>query len=156
MQLFTGPHADYHGKGDTPDKIDAQGLSTVAAVVKEAVEYLGSREEPLTVQIPGRQSSPAEALKGGKAGERKVSFGVIPDFAFEGPGVRVGDVVQGSAAQKSGLRGGDVVTAVNGMKLADLKGFSAVLKSLSPGDRATINYTRDGADHSVATVLEER
>jgi hypothetical protein len=37
-----------------------------------------------------------------------VSFGSIPDFAFAGPGVRIGGVVAGSPAEKAGLKEGDV------------------------------------------------
>ena len=32
VQLFSGPHADYHRPSDTPDKIDPEGLEKVASV----------------------------------------------------------------------------------------------------------------------------
>ena len=38
VQLFSGPHADYHRPGDTADKIDADGLVKVAEVSKQVLE----------------------------------------------------------------------------------------------------------------------
>jgi hypothetical protein len=40
VQLFTGAHGNYHKPSDTVNRIDPQGLVKVAAVAREAVEYL--------------------------------------------------------------------------------------------------------------------
>ncbi len=50
-----------------------------------------------------------------------MSLGVVPDFAFAGPGVRLEGVVPGSPAEAAGLRAGDVLLAVDGKELAGLK-----------------------------------
>jgi Zn-dependent M28 family amino/carboxypeptidase len=76
VQLFTGPHADYHRPGDTADRIDAAGLATVAEAVHEAVAYLVERSEPLTVTIASSQA-PAQP----PSGSRKASLGTVPDSA---------------------------------------------------------------------------
>ncbi|HKZ56724.1 MAG TPA: M20/M25/M40 family metallo-hydrolase, partial [Thermodesulfovibrionales bacterium] len=80
VQLFSGPHLDYHRPTDTADKIDPDGLLKVASVTKEVVEYLASREEPLTATIKSVEKS--EDTKK----ERKVSLGIIPDFSYSGEG----------------------------------------------------------------------
>jgi Zn-dependent M28 family amino/carboxypeptidase len=51
VQLFTGPHPDYHRPTDTFDKIDPEGLVKIASVTKEVIEYLSIRAEPLTATI---------------------------------------------------------------------------------------------------------
>jgi len=48
VQLFSGPHSDYHRPTDTADKIDADGMISIAAVAKETVEYLAGSEKFLT------------------------------------------------------------------------------------------------------------
>ena len=53
VQLFTGPHEDYHRSTDTADKVDAAGMVKVATFLKESVAYLASRPEPLTSTIEG-------------------------------------------------------------------------------------------------------
>ena len=51
VQLFTGANPDYHTPGDTPDKIDGDGLVKVAAVTREFVAYLAERDRPLTSKL---------------------------------------------------------------------------------------------------------
>ena len=153
VQLFTGPTPDYHRPSDTPDKIDAAGMATVAEAAHEAIAYLADRVEPLTVTIAGRKRE-APARPGGRS--RRVSLGTMPDFAYRGPGVRVQAVLPGSPAEKAGIRAGDVITAVDGEPLAGLRGLSKVLKAHRPGDRIVLTVTRDGTPLNVHAVLAER
>lgn len=153
VQLFTGAHADYHSPGDTPDKLDIAGLAVVAQVAFEAVDYLSRREAPLTSTLSG---ATAPATPPAKEGSRKVSLGTVPDFAYAGEGVRVGEVTAGSPAEKAGLKAGDVIAAVNGEKVSDLKGFSAILKKLSPGSSVDVEYLRGAERNTVEVKVVER
>src|SRR5205823_10897263 len=47
VQLFASVANDYHRPSDTADKIDYAGMGKVAAVLKEAADYLSARAEPL-------------------------------------------------------------------------------------------------------------
>jgi peptidase M28-like protein/PDZ domain-containing protein/peptidase M1-like protein len=150
VQLFSGPHLDYHRPTDTADKIDPTGLIKVASVTKEVLEYLASRAEPLSSTLePG---APAQSSKS----ERKVSLGTIPDFAYQGKGFKLSGVAPGSPAEAAGLREGDVIVAINGREVTGLKGFSDILKSLSPGDRVSVTYVRDGRERTALTVVKRR
>ncbi len=151
VQLFSGPHLDYHRPTDTPDKIDAPGLVKVAAVTKEVVEYLAAREEPLSSSLKQGEKSPP-----GPKTERRVSLGTIPDFAYQGKGVRLSGVVQDSAAATAGLKEGDVITAINGSTVTGLRQFSDVLRKLNPGDRITVTFARDGREATVRTEVQGR
>ncbi len=156
VQVFTEPHADYHRPGDTADKIDAAGLVKVATYVKEAIAYLGERAEPLTVTISG--TAPAQPLAVGApgGGGRRVSFGTMPDFAHPGPGVKVAGVTPGSPAEKAGIKEGDVVLAVDGREVANLAGFSAILKELHPGQTVKALVERAGEKLTFAVTVVER
>jgi len=151
VQLFTGPHLDYHKPTDTVDKIDAEGLVKVATVTKEVIEYLAKREGPLSATLQSEQKSGSEPKK-----ERKVSLGIIPDFAFSGKGCRLSGVVPGSPAEKAGLREGDVIIRLNATLINKLKDLSDVLKSLKPGDSGSITFIRDGKETTVMTDVVER
>jgi acetylornithine deacetylase/succinyl-diaminopimelate desuccinylase-like protein len=116
VQLFSGPNEDYHKPSDTPDKIDSEGLIKVAAMVKEAVVYLATRERPLTAAL---------SEKGGQGGtssteRRSVSLGTIPDFAYAGLGVRLSGTLPGSPAARAGLRSGDVIVQLNSAPIRSL------------------------------------
>jgi hypothetical protein len=152
VQLFTGAHGDYHKPSDTEDGIDPQGLVKVAAVAKEAMEYLASREDPLT----GSRGGEGGMGPGGETGARKVSLGTIPDFAYEGEGVRLDGTVEGSPADKAGLKEEDVITGMRGESVKELRDLSNILKSLKAGDKVKIELLRDGAQIIMEVVLEER
>ena len=160
VQLFTGPHGDYHRPGDSAGKVDVPGLAKVAAVTKELVSWLAGREEPLAVAIAPRadaQAAPAASAASAAAPPaRRVSFGTMPDFAFEGPGVKVGGVVPGSPAEKAGLKTGDVVLKLDGKEVANLRDFSEKLKGMNPGQEVTVTLSRDGMETVVPVVLVER
>jgi hypothetical protein len=141
IQLFTGPHADYHRPSDTVDRIDADGMAVVTEAVHEAVGYLADRTEPLTVTI-GSETSGQTAARAG--GDRRASLGTMPDFSFEGPGVRVQQVMPGSAAEAVGILAGDVISAIDGEPVENLRSYSAMLASYAPGELINVRVLRDG------------
>jgi hypothetical protein len=150
VQLFSGPHPDYHRPGDTIEKVDAQGLVKVAAVTRNVVEYLANAEAALT-------SAGKEPTKAGEPKkERRVSIGTIPDFAYKGDGVRLSGVVPGSPAEDAGMKEGDVIIKLDETPIRTLKDFSEVLKSSNPGDRKTVVYMREGKEKKVEVTLRER
>ncbi len=157
VQIFTGAHLDYHRPGDTADKVDVPGMMRVAAVVKEAAVYLSERAEPLTFSGKGVSSSTATQTRESAAGNRRrVSFGTVPDFAYQGEGVRVESVVPDSPAAKAGILAGDIITAIDDKKIADLGNFSETLKSFAPGDQVTASGKRDGETFQIRLELVAR
>lgn len=148
IQLFSGPHPDYHRPTDTPDKIDAEGLVKVASVANEIIDYLSSKEEPLTA-APTAENAIKSTQK-----ERKVSLGTIPDFGFKGEGYRLSGVIPGSAAEAAGLKAGDVILSINSETIHGLKDVSDILKSLTPGTRISITFLRAGREMTVEAEVK--
>ncbi len=151
VQLFSGANLDYHRTTDTADKIDDDGLVKVAAVAREAVDYLADRKEPLTSELKPGSAAPAPST-----GARKVSLGTIPDYTYSGKGVRISGVVAGSPAEAAGLKEGDIIVKLSGSPVEDLKGFSDILKTLKPGDKASLVFLRDGKENTVQAEVKER
>jgi membrane-associated protease RseP (regulator of RpoE activity) len=152
VQLFSGPHLDYHRPSDTFEKIDGDGLRKVAAVTREVIGYLASFEASLTpLRNTGQTSRPVVTK-----GPRGVSLGTIPDFAFSGEGYRLSGVVPDSPAQHSGLKEGDVITQIGLEKVSSLKDLFEALKSLRPGDETSIFFVRNGEKRDVTVQLIER
>lgn len=139
VQLFSGPHTDYHRPTDTIEKIDPDGLQKVASVVKEALEYLAGREGPLSSNL---QEDPGGTVLLEKS-SRKVSLGTVPDYAFQGEGYRLSGVVPGSPADSAGLKKGDIIVRIDGDVIHSLRDVSDSLKSLKPGDRIVITFMRE-------------
>jgi hypothetical protein len=148
VQFFGGAHSDYHKPTDIASKIDGPGLGKVAAIVREGLLYLADRAEPLTFQ----GQAVAEQKKPASTGERKVSTGSMPDFAFSGTGVRLDDVQPESPAAKCGLQKGDVIIKIGEAKVANLREYSDALKTYQPGMKADIVYVREGKE--ITTVIQ--
>jgi hypothetical protein len=150
IQLFTGAHEDYHRPTDDIGKVDGEGLVKVATFLCETVVYLSERDRPLTKA--GAAPTPAPA-----AGEgRKVLLGATPDFAFEGPGVRVESVREGSPAEKAGVQAGDILLAIDATELKTLRDLSEALKAHAAGDVVKLRVRRGAEEILLDATLVAR
>jgi Do/DeqQ family serine protease len=73
----------------------------------------------------------------------------------QGPGVVVYDVQSGSAAERAGLRRGDVITALNGGAVTDPNSFRNQIARTPPGSEVTLSIKRGGQDQQVRATLGE-
>jgi putative serine protease PepD len=80
----------------------------------------------------------------------------MPDFSFSGPGVRIQQVMPGSAAESAGLAAEDVLVAIDGEDVIDLKTYSEILKRHEPGDEVELTLERAGERITVRVVLKAR
>ncbi len=159
VQIFSGANLDYHRPSDTADKIDSAGLVKVARVAREIVNYLAERPTPLTVSIaaPGAAAgNPTAGASPGDGGPRRVSFGLVPDYAYTGAGVRAESLTPGSPAALAGMQAGAVLLALNDKPIANLSQFSDALKSFKPGDTVQATFRQGGREQQAAVHLVER
>ncbi len=65
-------------------------------------------------------------------------------------------VVPGSAADRAGIREGDIIVAVNGTRIDYNTSLRQLLLRHSPGDTVQITILRDGAEQTLEVTLGER
>jgi aminopeptidase N len=152
VQLFASAAGDYHRPSDTADKIDYAGLAKVAAILKEAVDYLAARAEPLNFS----GTTPAAQPRSPGTQTRRVATGIVPDMTHQGEGVRVSSVQPGSGAENAGLKSGDRLLVLGGVKISNLRALADALKDLKPGQTVDIEFARDAAILSATLLLGER
>ncbi|MGC4100475.1 PDZ domain-containing protein [Ferruginibacter sp.] len=70
-------------------------------------------------------------------------------------GAVITDVTKGSAAEKAGLKEGDVITKINDKKVEGPESLSEAVTSFKPKDEVTVYYKRDGKENSSKAVLGE-
>ncbi len=155
LHLFTGAWPEYHRPSDTMDTIDFEGLAMLAEFTAELVNYLASAETRLDFVTPQNARALADPSRTTE-GRRRVSFGSIPDFKFEGEGVLLSGVLPGSPAAAAGLQTGDLITGFAGVPIADLTDYSEAMKRHAPGDVVVVEYVREGTAGSVEVTLTER
>ena len=62
----------------------------------------------------------------------------------------------GSAAEGSGILAGDVIVAIDGVEVPDLRSFSGLLKARAPGDAVEVTVLRGDEERIVEAVLGAR
>lgn len=71
-------------------------------------------------------------------------------------GALVSQVVDGSAAEKAGVKAGDVITAVNGRAVKDAGSLRNSIGLLAIGEKVDLALLRDGKPRRVTAVVSER
>jgi Do/DeqQ family serine protease len=73
----------------------------------------------------------------------------------ETKGVLVGSVQKGGAAERAGIRQGDVITAFNGSAVVDGNELRNLVAATRPGTEATVTILRDGREQQLKVTLGE-
>ncbi|HKE00970.1 MAG TPA: M20/M25/M40 family metallo-hydrolase [Planctomycetota bacterium] len=153
--FFSGLHDDYHKPSDTADKIAAEPMADLADVVERLVPAL-AREPKIDYVAPPKP--PAESSPSSSSAESgmRASLGTIPDYGAEGDGMVIAGVSAGGAAEKAGLKKGDVLVKLGIFKIGDVYDLTEALARLKPGEEVDVDFVRDGAKKSVKAVLGRR
>jgi len=65
------------------------------------------------------------------------------------------EIVSGSAAEKVGLRVGDIITKIDGEKLTEEKGLSQIIRTKKVGDKMNLTVWRDNKNLELQITLGE-
>ena len=71
-------------------------------------------------------------------------------------GARLTGILSGGAAQKAGLRVGDVVTEVDGKAVSSVDELVVELRTFAVGDAVTVTYLRGGERRTARLVLQDK
>ncbi len=154
IQIFSGPHLDYHKPSDTPDKIDPEGLVKIAKISKEVLLYLSERELPMTFTGKAGINISKSAVKPRK--NIRASIGIMPDFTFSAGGVKVAMAMRSAIGKDHVLMKGDIVTSIGDNKVSNLKEYSSALKKYIPGQKVEITFLRSGKEIKVTITMRAR
>lgn len=80
-------------------------------------------------------------------------LGVTTDDVEDG--AEIESVVEGSAAEKAGLKKGDVITSINDNKIENAGDLTKVIGKFKPENEVTITYKRDGKENKVKATLDK-
>ena len=139
---FTGQHSDYHKPSDDADKVNYAGLKEVVGLVQSLVETL-DKEPKLTFQATKSKESDTPRFK--------VTMGIMPDYTFSDPGVKVDGVTDGKPAAKAGVQQGDIILELGEFQTSDMQAYMKALAAHKKGDTVKVKVQR-GADTKVLEV----
>ena len=155
--FFSGMHADYHKPSDDWEKLDYPRLQLLAEAMARLVVDLGAQPRAdFAFQAPP-PPDPHAGQSLASTGER-ASMGTIPDYgaAPAGGGMQLAGVSPGGAAEKAGLRAGDVIKKVGDAEVADIYDFMDALGRYRAGERVEVAIVRAGLALTVPVILGGR
>lgn len=131
LHFFTGFHAEYHRPSDVASLINQSGMRQISSLVKEMVVELANREAAPSRKPANSSANTLEGLMLGELDEPLDSgprLGVHVEPESSGEGVVVRRVLAGSAADRNGLKVGDVITSINGHEVHSAAEIRKVLE----------------------------
>lgn len=81
----------------------------------------------------------------------RAMLGVTPDE--DDKGAMITSVSPGSAAEKAGLKKGDIITKIDDKKIEEADDVSKIIRSHKPGDKVSITYLRGGKEQKQSVEL---
>jgi S1-C subfamily serine protease len=67
----------------------------------------------------------------------------MPDYTYDGEGMRIDGVTDGKPASKAGLLQGDVVVQLGDIKVTDMTSYMKALSKFSKGDSTKVKIKRN-------------
>jgi hypothetical protein len=155
--FFTGTHSEYHRPNDTPDRINLAGMKKVvdygfnltayAAEVKEKPKYTITKERFVDPTEERRPSTPRMSGP---------TLGIMPSYEEGETGVKVDGISPGGAAEKAGLKDGDIITEVNGKPVTNVTTYMSVMNTQKGGVEIEITIKRKGEKKTLKITPMER
>lgn len=144
LHFFTGQHEDYHKPTDDSDKINYEGIQTVAGYILSVIEYLDDKGE-LAFTKTKDQSSDTPRFT--------VTLGVVPDYMYNDGGMRIDGVTEDKPAHKAGIEKGDIVIKMGDMEIVDMMGYMEALSSFKAGDSTHVVIKRGEEELEVKVIF---
>ncbi len=151
LSAFTGNHGEYHTPRDTPEKLNYEGISKVGRLMNLVCRNLIAAEKAPQYAA---QERPAEE---GRRASLRAYLGTVPDYAQgDVKGVLLSGVAKGGPAEKSGVRGGDVIVRLAGKKVENIYDYTFAIEALKSGQETEIVVTRGDKELSFKVVPGSR
>ncbi|SUZ85229.1 uncharacterized protein METZ01_LOCUS38083 [marine metagenome] len=135
LHFFTGQHEDYHKPSDDYDKINFEGMSMISSYIFDIISDLNDN---------GKLSFTKTINESEEVPRFKVSLGVIPDYLFDGEGMRIDGVTENRPAQIAGLLKGDIVIKIGEYEVKNMMGYMKALSKFEKGNTTTVSVNREG------------
>ncbi len=134
--FFTGVHSDYHKITDVAEKINAPGVLKILRLIVDLVNEQNKIPTPPIFTEAG--NPPTENVQT----SFKVTLGIIPDYSFNGRGLRIDAVTQNRPAAKAGLEMGDIIVQMGEFPIKDIQDYMKSLGQFENGQSINVQVRR--------------
>ena len=133
LHFFTGQHEDYHKPGDDSEKLNYDGMYLISDYIFNIISDLDDNGK-LAFRKTKNESDSTPRFK--------VGLGVIPDYLFDGVGMRIDGISEDKPAQKAGLQKGDIVVQLGDSTVTNMMSYMRALSVFDKGSKTKVVVKR--------------
>ncbi len=135
LHFFTGQHMDYHKPSDDEEKINYKGISMVMDYMMAMIANLDGQGDLVFTETKSADDTAQRSFK--------VTLGVMPDYLYDGEGMRIDGVRPDRPAAKAGIIKGDIVLQMDSHKVEGMEGYMDLLTMFEKGQTIKVKVKRD-------------
>jgi hypothetical protein len=126
LHYFTGQHHDYHKPSDDEHLINYDGMYLVYNITLNTLINIRKHKQLNFTPTKAEES---------KRMSFKVKLGIMPDYAFDGLGVKADGVNMGGVAQIAGMKANDIIIKLGNYEINSMGDYMSALASFDKGDK---------------------
>ena len=132
--FHTGSHENYHRPSDDVELINYEGIHEISNYIVNVIAEIETYGKLDFKETVSNQPTVARF---------KVSLRVMPDYVFDGQGMKADQIIKGGPADKAGLIDGDIIIGIADFKVNDVYDYMEALSNFNEGDSTVIYVVRE-------------
>ena len=132
--FFTGVHGDYHKPSDDTQLINFEGEAKILNAVTGIINDVD--------KLPNRLEYRETAMPMARNMSFKVTMGLLLDYSFNGPGIKVDGVSKNRPGEKAGIKGGDLILRLDKFNLNTIYDYMGALGKFEKGQTVEAEVQR--------------
>lgn len=137
LHFFSGNHSDYHKPSDDWELINFKGSLQIIKYIYTLIGMLDKQPKLGFTKTKVAATSTSNF---------KVTLGIMPDYIFEGKGLKIDGTTEGKPAAIAGLKRGDIIIKLDQYTIASMDDYMQTLGKLEKGTKTKVTILRDGKE----------
>ncbi len=135
LHFFTGIHTQYHKPTDDIKYINYKGEATIINYMLALIQKLNDQTKINFSKTKEEASQDTPRFM--------VTMGILPDYTYEGEGLKIDGVTDGKPAEKAGLKANDIIVALGSTPINDMMAYMKALSTQTKGVATTVTILRN-------------
>lgn len=144
--FWTGTHPDYHRPTDTAEKINITGMRRIVDLSDDVIDHLVATNDP-----PKYQKA---AVVGGGGRAAGPKLGIFPGYLNDKEGVLLEDVAKNGAAEKAGMKKGDLIVEIAGKPVKNIETYMSIMATQKVGQEIDVVVVRSDKRQTIKVKPE--
>ncbi|MEZ4929676.1 MAG: M28 family peptidase [Chitinophagales bacterium] len=135
LHFYTGNNSDYHKPSDDAYLINFEGMGEIYEYALSLIKNLDKETD-----LPFTKTKDTDSKNTPRF---KVTLGVVPDYMFDGVGMKIDGVTDGKPAQIAGIQAEDIVVKMGDIDVTDMMAYMTALSKFEKGEEVIVKVIRD-------------